>query len=700
MDPISLSVTQLCRASVDPEWLERWIAGEAPSVQVFAPPGSVTAHGTQFHKFACRIVRRLLDDPGTPSEVDRLYPMLLEGGAAEFLDGLLEAGNIDSAAQLTNALHFFAQRLAQLHARKPKATWTDVFVEPEFGVKDARFELGGGLAFVSGAIDCVRHHGGARLEVVDYKLTRGTDLPKEMVQVALYRELLKRANGASPVGALEYFAPTLHVQELSESDLDATYQHWVVPTLTRMIRARQTSMTTRGNAGAPPTPAVPTPAVPRRPTEPASASTVRTAAPSASPVADAPALIALGKARGVSSAPITLDPRELKRHVAVLGGSGSGKTTLALSIIEQVLAARIPVLLVDRKGDLCRYGDPSLATSSHASEPLRRWLAAIDVAVFTPGQDRGRGLAITLLPPRLDELPPYERADAYKDAAAGLGGMLQLKSTPSDQAKLAVLVQALRILGEGQRTTPVTLSAVIELLGGEDPALLDALGPLDPKHCKKLAEQLQTMQIMRGELLAQGAEALSAELLFGLGEHSKPGKTRLSIISTKFLGDDAGVLFYVSQLLLELNRYASRSPAPVLQAAVMFDEADIYLPATSKPATKAPLESLLKRARSAGVSVMLATQSPGDLDYRCRENVRNWFVGLVKEPRAIEKLKPLLSDAKLDAATVLPKQKVGQFFMLSETAAVPLDADRNLLQTEQLAEPEILEIARATRARG
>ncbi len=37
---------------------------------------------------------------------------------------------------------------------------------------------------------------------------------------------------------------------------------------------------------------------------------------------------------------------------------------------------------------------------------------------------------------------------------------------------------------------------------------------------------------------------------------------------------------------------------------------------------------------------MLATQSPGDLDYKCRENVRNWFVGLVKEPRALEKLKP------------------------------------------------------------
>jgi hypothetical protein len=28
------------------------------------------------------------------------------------------------------------------------------------------------------------------------------------------------------------------------------------------------------------------------------------------------------------------------------------------------------------------------------------------------------------------------------------------------------------------------------------------------------------------------------------------------------------------------------------------------------------------RARSAGVGVFLATQSPGDFDYKCKENVR------------------------------------------------------------------------------
>jgi ABC-type lipoprotein export system ATPase subunit len=406
-----------------------------------------------------------------------------------------------------------------------------------------------------------------------------------------------------------------------------------------------------------------------------------------------PTKIHIGTTRALMPLPIDLDTEQLKRHVAVLGGTGSGKTTLALTILEQLLFQGTPVLLIDRKGDLCRYADPELRSGPRVENPLDKLLDKIEVAIFTPGQARGRGLGIALLPPGLEHLDPSERNDAYKDAAAGLGAMLRLKDTPPDQAKQAIIMQALRVLAESGAAGNVSVNSLIELIASEDPTLLEALGHVDPKHCKKLAEHLQTTVHMRGELLAKATDTLSAELLFGMGDHATKGKTRLSIISTKFLGDDAAILFWVSQLLLELNRFASRTPSPALQAAVMFDEADIYLPATSKPPTKPPLESLLKRARSAGISVVLATQSPGDLDYKCRENVRNWFVGLVKEPRALEKLKPLLSESKLDATAVLPKQKVGQFFMLSENAAVPVLAQRNLLETQQMSEPEIVKLA-------
>src|SRR5690606_7322514 len=116
------------------------------------------------------------------------------------------------------------------------------------------------------------------------------------------------------------------------------------------------------------------------------------------------------------------------------------------------------------------------------------------------------------------------------------------------------------------------------------------------------------------------------------------GRTRLSIISTKFLGDNAGIEFWLSQFLISVSRWASRHPSGELQAVLMLDEADMYLPAQRRPVTKGPLEDLLKRARSAGISLFLATQSPGDFDSKCRDNIRNWFIGRVKEKTALDKL--------------------------------------------------------------
>jgi len=72
---------------------------------------------------------------------------------------------------------------------------------------------------------------------------------------------------------------------------------------------------------------------------------------------------------------------------------------------------------------------------------------------------------------------------------------------------------------------------------------------------------------------------------------------------------------------------AAKNPSPggALQAVFLFDEADVYLPAPGS-SHEGPMESLLKRARSAGVGLFLATQSPGDLDYRCRDQVLTWLV--------------------------------------------------------------------------
>jgi hypothetical protein len=409
-------------------------------------------------------------------------------------------------------------------------------------------------------------------------------------------------------------------------------------------------------------------------------------------------LLLLGAARGMSPTPLTLAPQELTYHAAFLGGSGSGKTTAALNLIEQLLLRGVPAVLVDRKGDLCRYADP--AAWKEDAEPARaerrRALRdRLDVALFTPGASAGRPLALPIVPTDLGQLPEAEREQLTGFAAAALAGMMGYKPKGPDP-KLAILSKAIELLAT-QPGRDVTVDGLRRLVEDRDEALLLAVDGFDNKHYKKLGEDLHALAIHRRPLLAAAAEPLDFDVLLGRGPNARPGKTRLSIVNTQFLGDPTAVEFWMAQLLLALDRWRAKNPSKELQAVFLFDEADNYLPAVRQPATKGPMESLLKRARSAGIGLFLATQSPGDLDYKCRDQIRTWLIGRVKEQVAISKLKPMLEAGRVDAAAKLPGQGMGEFYLVREREVVGLKSEPSLVPTAQIPEDQILELATAGR---
>ena len=410
--------------------------------------------------------------------------------------------------------------------------------------------------------------------------------------------------------------------------------------------------------------------------------------------------LVIGTTLGIAPKALTINPADLTMHAAFLGATGSGKTTVALSIIERLLIQGIPAILIDRKGDLCRYADPS-AWSNPAPDPAieaRRVMfrERVEVAVFTPGSPEGRPLSIAAIPPGLGRLKSSERGSTAQYAASALAGMMGYKSTGTVPARTIILAKAIEVLSEARPDGSVSLPELIEFIDASDPTLVNAIGRLDTKHFRALVQDLEAIRHSRGELLSAKGEPMDAESLLGLGRHSTPGKTRLSIVSTKFLGPVHDVQFWVAQFLMEMARWTSRVPSPTLQAVVLFDEADLYLPAIGKPPTKEPMENLLKRARSAGLGLLLASQSPGDFDYKCRENIRSWFVGRVSQPTALAKMRPMLSDCRIDVEAKLPSQSTGEFHLIREGEATAFRADRSLVETVQLPESEILGLARRT----
>ena len=418
----------------------------------------------------------------------------------------------------------------------------------------------------------------------------------------------------------------------------------------------------------------PWPVVPPPPAPP------RAQRPTAPMPASDPARVRLGTTTNIRSEVVSLDLEDIKRHVALLGGPGSGKTTAALSIVEQLLERDVSVLLVDRKGDLASYARPGWWSEEPRRVALRD---RIDVAMYTPGNAQGRPLRLPLLP-RLANATAQDIDEATRTAAAGLGAMMGLSAgSTKDRAKESVLLAALK-LHAGERE--VTLDVLRDTIDRPDPELLRNVNSLQ-RHFAGLAENLDTLRLQRGALLAGEGEPLDiAELL-------PQGKTRLSIINTQGLGDLAVQQFWVSRLLIEIGRLGRRRPSTTLQAVAVFDEADAYIPASSKPATKEPMFDLLKRARSAGIGVVLATQSPGDFDYKARDNIATFLVGRVQDPRAIEKMRNLLASYP-NVGPRLASQTMGHFFVLQSGEPREIKCDPAMMHTEQLSEAEVTELAR------
>jgi hypothetical protein len=408
------------------------------------------------------------------------------------------------------------------------------------------------------------------------------------------------------------------------------------------------------------------------------------------PPADA---IRLGVTDSLRAEPILLPIEDIKTHMAFLGSTGSGKTTAALSVIEQLLERSVSVIMVDRKGDLARYmsddwwNDPSAPAAER--ERKRALRKRVQLALFTPGNPNGRPLRLPLVP-SLADVKPQDRDQLARYAAEGLAAMMGYSSkSAAHKAKTSILQCAIVLHGDAR---DITLELLLETISRPDPELLHSVGALQ-RHFASLSEDLQTLLIQRGALLSGAGEPLDVAALL---PPPNAGRASLSIINTTALSELPVQQFWVSRLLVELNRLGSKRPSPVLQAVAFLDEADEYIPAMRQPPTKEPMFGLLRRARSTGIGMLLATQNPGDLDYKARDNLNTWLLGRIAQDTAIAKMRNLIGNYP-DVGPRLASQRTGSFFLLSGATKRELKADRALMETVQLSEAEVAELARATR---
>jgi len=360
------------------------------------------------------------------------------------------------------------------------------------------------------------------------------------------------------------------------------------------------------------------------------------------------------------------DSRDLTTHAVVVGMTGSGKTGMCVTLLEEAVLDNIPAIVIDPKGDITNLmllfpelKPADFAPWVNASDAQRAGMDTNEFAQDVAQQWRDGLASWSIVPQRIAALKQAAQFSIYTPGSdAGLPiSILASLQAPKDgwvgheefhREQISGVVRALMAL-IGKQVDPVKdrehvlISNIFEEAwkAGKDLTLEDIilqvqnppfqrLGVFDvntffpEKDRFKLAKELNNIIASPSFQTWINGEPLDMRRLLYTAE----GRPRVSIFYLAHL-TDAERTFIITLILENMLAWMrTLSGTTSLRAMLYFDEVfGHFPPAPRNPPTKEPLLRLLKQARAFGIGTILATQNPGDLDYKGLSNAGTWFIG-------------------------------------------------------------------------
>jgi hypothetical protein len=381
--------------------------------------------------------------------------------------------------------------------------------------------------------------------------------------------------------------------------------------------------------------------------------------------------------------PFLLNIRDLTTHALCLGMTGTGKTGLGVSVLEEVLLQGVPAIIIDPKGDITNLAlsfprlqpadfepwvDPALAEQENMSikqlatqtaqnwreglaqsgiglERLQQLHDRVDIRIYTPGSDAGIPVNVlnSLSPPPETTITWARHADVLRErisqTCSALLELIGIEADPLKSREHILLATIFESAWRAQQTLDIALlirmiqSPPIARIGVFD---VESFFPRADRF--DLAMALNNLAASPSFATWQAGENIDIQNLTqpirGVGGTNPIGKTRASIFYIAHL-DEAERLFFITLLLTHLQTWMrAQTGTSILRCLLYFDEVFGYCPPFPRnPSTKAPLMSLLKQGRAAGLGVFLATQNPADLDYKGLSNIGTWLIGRLRTER-------------------------------------------------------------------
>ncbi|MFP4523567.1 MAG: helicase HerA-like domain-containing protein [Candidatus Woesearchaeota archaeon] len=374
----------------------------------------------------------------------------------------------------------------------------------------------------------------------------------------------------------------------------------------------------------------------------------------------------------------------LKKHFIALGASGSGKTVLSKVLLEEAAVENIPSLVIDVQGDLSALAliadEKDLKDKNIDIKRYNKFKENTSVTVFTPISKKGIPLCINPLQLRASEIPQSEQVPIIHEIASSFSRLLGY-DTSKDSGKFAqALLYETLLYCLHNNIQMNTFEELIIFLEKPPEELEEKISLLvaDTKELSTLIRKIRFLTVGEKKLLFQQGVAADIDILLGKDKKSKRAKskhsagtkekTQISIIYMNTLHSQEEKEFFLANITNKLYQWMLSNPSTDVQACLMIDEIAPFIPAGSKkPMTKDVLKLIFKQARKYGVGCVIATQNPGDIDYKAFAQFGTWALGRLTLAQDIKKVDQALKSltGSHSVKSTLPQLHTGEFVLFA-----------------------------------
>jgi hypothetical protein len=371
---------------------------------------------------------------------------------------------------------------------------------------------------------------------------------------------------------------------------------------------------------------------------------------------------------------VRLASEALTTHGVIVGMTGSGKTGLGVVLVEEVLSAGLPALLIDPKGDLTNLallfpglapaefrpwvdeGQAKAAGSSpddFAAAQAKAWQeglagwgrsaadvaalrAAAEVTIYTPGSEAGVPLNVVgSLRAPVDRGDTEVVADEIEGFVSGLLGLVGVDADPLASREHILLSNLIDQAWRAGRD--LDLPALVGMVATPP---IRKLGVFDLDQFFPPGDRMALALKLNGLLASPAFAAWSAGPPLDVAAmlQGPDGRPRCAVVTTAHLSDEERQFVTALVLAKAITWMRGQSGTSDLRALLYMDEVAGYLPPTANPPTKKPILTLMKQARAFGLGVVLSTQNPVDVDYKALSNAGTWMIGRLQTDRDKQRL--------------------------------------------------------------